>query len=354
MQVIKTVKGRVLSVTNEYILIYKNGDLILCQNNLEVKILQRIKIGKWYEKIIFLNRIFRTEPRCAIQVDEHEYLISYNGKIINYNIKKNSIKIEHEYIKGMKNPLSFCEQKNDIRMSEILYGEYGWNIEKAPVSIYKRTNDNWEKVFEFEAGKITHIHNIVFDSKKKCFYILTGDSDIESGIWIANSDFSIVKPLLIGKQKYRSCILFPIEDGFIFATDTPLETNYIYKAIIKDNKVSEIRELSSLPGSCIYGTKINENYYFATTVEPDPTVNSLRYKFTYKLGKGIKDRNSYIIRMSKNEKVEYIYKSKKDILPMWLFQFGNFIFPDNKTKDIVIISQSLKSGHSRTLWLGEE
>ena len=354
MKIIKSLKGRVLSVTNKYILIYKNGDLILYGNSLKLKILQRIKIGKWYEKITFVNRILRLEPRCAIQITEDEFLISYNGKIINYNISENRIKTEHQYIKGMKNPLSFCKQKKDNGASDILYGEYTWNKKKKPVGIYRRTNDCWKKVFEFDAGKVTHIHNIIFDNQRNHFYILTGDSDKESGIWIADNEFLQVKPLVVGKQSYRACVLFPTANGVIFATDTPLETNNVSELIIKDGNIIEIRHLFSLPGSCIYGANINGDYYFATTVEPDPTVSGIRYKFTYKLGKGIKERYAHIVRLSKSRDIEYIYKSEKDILPMWLFQFGNFIFPYNTTEKVVVISQSLKTGHSKTLWLGDE
>lgn len=354
MKITKVLKGRVLSITEKYILMYEKGKLIVYENNKKNRIIQKIRIGGWFERISILNRLLRMEPRCAIQISEYNFLISYNGKIINYNFKNNAIFVEHVYDKGMKNPLCFCEEKTTDGTSNIYYGEYIWNMNKEPVAIYKRSDNEWTKIFEFEAGLVTHIHNIIFDEIKKCFYILTGDSDKESGIWVANNDFSIVTPLIVGKQKYRSCVLFPTEEGAIFASDTPLEENHISELIVKESKVLDMRELILLPGSCIYGGIVKGEYYFSTTVEPDSSLSGLRYKVTYKLGDGIKDRYAHIIRVSRDGRIDEVYKAKKDVLPMWLFQFGNFIFPYNTTEEVVIVSQALKCGHSKSLFLGDE
>lgn len=352
MRITKILEGRVLSATEKYILVYDKGNLIVYANDKKNSIVKKVIVGNWTEKITLLNRLLRKEPRCAVQINDSQFLISYNGKIYNYDIKNNKLVIEHVYEKGMKNPLCFCVEKREDGTINVYYGEYIWNENKGPVAVYKRADSCWEKVFEFKAGLVTHIHNIIFDEKRKCFYILTGDSDEESGIWLANNDFSTVTPLVIGKQEYRACTLFPVEDGVVFATDTPLKENYISKLVIEKGVVSRIQKLISLPGSCIYGGNINGNYYFATTVEPDSSLGKLRYKFTYKLGKGIKDRYSHIIRMSENGSINEIYKSKKDGFPMWLFQFGNFIFPYNTTNNIIVVSQALKCGHSRSFVLG--
>lgn len=351
MIVTKTIKGRVLAISNDLILIYRRGFLIVCENSKTNKVLSRKKIGNWIEKSTLLSRLLRREPRCAVKLGDSSFLISYNGHILNYDYKKNIITDEHSYDKGMKNPLSFCVEKTCKDEEIIYYGEYIWNEKKGPVAVYKRSKSTWTKVFEFDCGMITHIHNIVFDEFKKCFYILTGDDDSDSGIWIADYSFSRVEPLIVGKQAFRSCVLFPFETELLYATDTPLEENTLSK-IVCNNKV-EVETISSLPGSCIYGGKVNGEYYFATTVEPDSSLPGLRYRFTYKLGKGIKDRYSHIFKVKKDGMIEEVYKAKKDILPMWLFQFGNFIFPYNETNSVVVVSQALKCGHSKTLFLGE-
>lgn len=349
MIVIKTLKGRVMAVTNKYTLIYKKGYLYVYDNEENV-IIAKKKIGNWIEKNTLISRLLRKEPRCAVKLGESSFLISYNGGVWNYDFKSNILFKEHSYGKGMKNPLSFCVETKSKGENNIYYGEYIWNENKGPVAIYRR-DSSWKKIYEFDAGEITHIHSMVFDKKNQCFYILTGDEDSESGIWVANYDFTDVKPLVIGKQKFRSCVLFPTFNGLLFATDTPLENNSIF-LLRKDNETIEIDKIVSLPGSCIFGGIINNEFYFATAVEPDSSLPELRYRVTYKLGKGIKDRYSHIFRVTNSGNIEEVYKEKKDILPMWLFQFGNFIFPYNETSDVIVVSQALKCGHSKTLYLG--
>ena len=81
--------------------------------------------------------------------------------------------------------------------------------------------------------------------------------------------------------------------------------------------------------------------YFETSVEGDPTVGKFRYRFFNKLGKGVKDRFVHIMKYQKGGPLEEIAKFKKDILPMWLFQFGNATFVEHNG-DIYFSTQSTK------------
>ena len=344
----KIGNGRVLCITEQYCLIYKNGYLNLFDNNV---LSDRKSIGDWKNKLTLLSRLMRLEPRCATMISEHECLLSYNGAVYLYDFEYKTFKQEHQFDRGMKNPLSFCKVLDCNGMVKIYYGEYIWNKNKGPVAIYRRDNDGWEKVFEFSEVLVTHIHNIVYDEYRNRFYILTGDSDEESGIWIADIEFKNVKLLIGGKQEFRSCVAFPAEDGLIFATDTPLETNYLSLIRIKNDKVKKVERLCSLPGSCIYGEVVGSKCYISTTVEPDSSLPTWWYRLTYRLGKGIKDRYSHVYEIDNNCRVNEIYKQRKDFMPLWLFQFGNILFPYNETKKLYIVTQSLKGGHGKTIEL---
>jgi len=282
-------------------------------------------------------------------MNAEEALISHCGRVLRYNLKSNRIQVEHEYRKGMKNPLSFCVRKLDSGEKEIYYGEYIWNENKGPVAIYRCKDGSWQKVYEFAENMITHIHSVVFDSSRETFFILTGDSDSESGIWIADNQFRNMRPLLVGKQKYRACVAFPTKAGLLYATDTPLEQNYVYLLSLEDEANPKITEIGKLPGSCIYGAKVNEKYYFSTTVEPDSTLTGWRYRITNKLGKGIQDRYSYLVSIEEQGELKICYRQKKDFLPMWLFQFGNMLFPYNETNQCYIVQQALRHKHNVTL-----
>ncbi len=338
--------SKLLCVTEDFSIYYNNGLIVFKNGSVEKKcrIADRIKSKG------LIARLLRYEPRCAVLVDKNTCLISCNGTVLKYTISSNQVEVEHRYNRGMKNPLGFCVVDNkNTGKREVYYGEYIWNANKGPVAIYKRTDGKWEKIYEFASNMITHIHNIVFDERKERFYVLTGDEDEEAGIWIADKEFVSVKPLLLGKQSYRACVAYPTEDGLIYATDTPLEANYLFKAFISHDKVERIDVLYALPGPCIYGTKVGQMLLFATSVEPDSSLPTWRYRITRKLGAGIDGRYAHIIMTSESGAVINDYQEKKDWLPIWLFQFGNFMFPYNTTNDIYATTQALSCGHGCTV-----
>ena len=339
---------RVLYISDDEVLSYKHGHLLYRNRN---NVSQYVTIGNMVNKVQFIERIMRKEPRCATKVDKEHFIISFCGLILNYEITTNTIKIEHKFDKGMNNPLQFLNYfSKEDREQTVYYGEYIWNSNKGPVSIFKRNSGKWAKVYSFPANTITHIHNIFYDQYRNSFIILTGDKDFESGIWKADVDFKNVQPVLVGKQQYRSCVAFPVKDGIIYATDTPLEKNYIYHVIIdKDFNVKQITREFDLYGPCIYGCEYNNSFYFANSVEPDSSLSKWQYRFTYKLGEGVLDNASHLIKRNEDGEYEEIASVKKDILPMWLFQFGNILFPQNNSSHFYGVLQGCKQGHGVTV-----
>ncbi len=345
--------GRLLCVTERYKVFYRKGSLIVEDMLDNSGKIQKKRIGSILEHIGIISRLQRLEPRCAVFVDYDTVLISHNGRILRYSISTNQLEIEHFYASGMKNPLSFCVCSFENDEETVYYGEYMQDTGGRPVAIYSRKKGVWGKVFEFEADTIKHIHNVVYDKKKDCFYIATGDDDMESGIWVANRAFTSVKEICRGKQMYRSCVLFPTEYGLIYATDTPLHKNCVYKLFYEGDSAvkAKVEEVCGLPGPCIFGAKIGDKLYFSTSVEPDSRLSKWRYLFTYKRGEGIDDNCSHVISINPKDEVLEIFKREKDILPMGMFQFGNILFPYNETEECYITLQALKNGHNKTVRL---
>ena len=330
---------------------YRNGALTYRTENTD----QQCTIGNKYKRIKIVERITRKEPRCAAKIDEDHILISFEGKILNYCISENRIVVEHRFSKGMNNPLEFLVLDDpESGDRSIFYGEYIWNDAKGPVDIYRRKKGVWEIVYTFPEKTITHIHNLIFDEYRNGFFILTGDDDSESGIWFADNNFRSVKPVLVGSQQYRACVAFADGYGLFYATDTPLEKNYIYRVVLDaDMNVVNHKRLYDMPGPCIYGCRHNGNMYFSTSVEPDSSLSTWRYRFTYKLGAGVKDRYTHIIKGSNDGKFDEVGQFKKDLLPIWLFQFGNVLFPKNATKELYGVLQSTVKGHGVTVKISE-
>lgn len=333
----KMFKERLLCVTPKYMLCYYKGEIII-RNTLDLSIAKTRRVHPRYKSVSLVERMLRHEIRTAISLSDDVFLFADRGKIVRYDVEQDDYVIEHEFDRGMNSPLQFCIRYDEYNNVEVLYGEYIWNERKGPVAIYKRDGNEWGKVFEFPENTVTHIHNIMYDGHRNRYIILTGDDDDESGIWQADCDFKNVMPIVIGKQSYRACVSIATEDGVYYVTDTPLETNYIYKLIEKNDEVS-VDKIAKVAGPCIYGVCKDSTLYFATSVEGDPSQNKWRYRLSQKLGKGVSDWYIHIYRFS-CDRLEEIGKYKKDILPMWLFQFGNALFTSTSDKEVFIYLQS--------------
>lgn len=303
-------------------------------------------------------RLFRFEPRTVIKIEDTKYLVSFLGGV--YLLQKLNgswiLNKEHQYRSGMNNPLQLVAINGiDTFQDGVVYGEYWGNPDKEAVRILRRDADgNWHVVYAFPENTITHIHSIVPDSIRNCVYILTGDSDQESGIWIAANDFKTVTPIVIGKQKFRSCIAFPAKEGLLYATDTPLEQNYINLLYLDGQQKGEIKELHKIPGSCIYGTSIIKNglaqYVFSTTVEGDSRKRGYRALLSRKPGPGIQTNEVKCLLLSEPEKLVELASFKKDMWP-FIFQFGSITFANGMSECIYMSPISVQEFDGETMQL---
>lgn len=314
---------KLLAKNDMFLFAYKRGNIIVRRSE-NKQVVQKFKIHKGLKANPIIERLFRYEPRVAISLSEDIFIYSDHGSIYEYSVKHNSIKRQHTFSRGMNNPLTFCVRRNvNGSIVEIIYGEYIWNSDKGAVSIYRYDFKEWKEVFSFPEHTVKHIHNIIYDEFNDRYIIMTGDEDKESALWEADTDFQNVKMIVGGSQKYRACVVFPTPEGFFYATDTPLEQNWIYFYDYQDG----LKEVYKMPGPCIYGRIFNNKFYMATSVEGDPTLVGWKYILSNKLGKGVYDRKVHIIRCDKEGKAEEVANLKKDMLPMGLFQFGNAQFP---------------------------
>ena len=157
---------------------------------------------------------------------------------------------------------------------------------------------------------------------------LTGDDDSESGFWVAKDNFKDIKPLLIGKQDYRSVIAFPLKDSILFSTDFPSAQNklYIYNKI--DKSVSKIADLC---GPCTSGATCENGFILSSSVETQEPIkrnklSNLKYLITRKKAKGVLDDYSRLYYFDyKTLTPKTLLKFKKDFWPAGAFRFGRAI-----------------------------
>lgn len=334
----KFLNEKMLAKNNLYILSYNKGELFLRDANSK-QLIQKKRIHKKHKSFVIIERALRYEPRVATAISDDTFLYTDHGAVYEYDAKYNSVRLVHQFREGMNNPLFFCTtRKNSGDIFDLLYGEYIWNTEKGPVSIYRYRCSKWKKVYSFPANTIKHIHNIIYDKYKGRYIILTGDENRECALWEANYDFSNVSIIGGGSQKYRACVAWPTINGIYFATDTPLEQNWLY-FLSDDRKLTQVCEM---PGPCIYGIVKNECLYMATSVEGDPELGKWRYRFSNKIGKGVSDRKVHILKMDNTGSVMELGTLRKDWMPMWLFQFGNAQFPYSSDETVYFTTQSTK------------
>ncbi len=322
-------------IKEQYVIAYKKGKLYLiysdsgqeyCLGTLEKRLWCKI-----LSNFTIFERAFRLGIRVGCVLDETNDLVSYHGGIYRINSLQKKIYKEHSYRTRMNNPLSFCRVKNIPGFPDcIIYGEYFGNSNREQVAAYARIEGKWEKVFSFPEKTINHIHRIVPDPYRNRLLVLTGDTDEYSGIWEVKGGFSSPLPILVGRQQYRSCVCFPMQNGLIYATDTPLERNYIYRWNLKKTDAPHV--IYQMPGPCIYGVERNGIFLFSTSVEPDSHDRGLKYLFSYKLGEGVSDRFTHLIYGNEKNGFKEIIKLQKDFFPMALFKFGNIIFPNTEDK----------------------
>ena len=341
-------KYKMLAMYDGKALLYHKGKLFTqdIRKKAEAEYLLDLPISAKRKMMIrfrLIERMLRMEPRLAVAIEQDNFLLSCAGKIYRVDIQKKELTEELQLRSRMNNPLMFAKKEN----GNILFGEYFSNNDYEEVCVFEREDGNWKKVYSFPAGSIYHIHGIVVDGNK--IYILTGDEDKESAIWYTQDNFEHVEMLAGGSQKFRACVAYPYQGGLIYATDTPLEQNYLYVLRQKNGKwVNEV--FSKMPGPCIYGTVRQDGFYFATSVEPDASLGDMRYRFSYKLGKGVKDRYTHIIRCTRDGEVTETAKFKKDLWPMLLFQFGNCLFPDVELDaELLVCPQSVKRYDGKTV-----
>ena len=224
-------------------------------------------------------------------------------------------------------PLVFSDVKGIEGIDDgIYFGTYQSVSSKNPVHIFKRTGvDQWKTVHTFELGSVEHIHNVIPDPYRKCLWIFSGDFGNNAAIWKVTEHFGKVERVFYGDQMYRACVINVLPEGLLYATDSPLDKDYIF---LLNPESGELNELMPIAGSCIYGCQWKDQFVFESSVEPSGKYkNKLDFLFSKKIGPGIQDRYVRIYCGNLENGFKEIYKEKKDCLPYATFQFGAVKFP---------------------------
>jgi hypothetical protein len=199
----------------------------------------------------------------------------------------------------------FCETADGV----VYVADYVPNLARLePIRIYASTDLlHFEPVWEFAPGEIRHVHSLIPDPGGRRVWVLTGDLDHESRILYTDDSFSSLETFLAAGQQTRATDLVIHNGRVMWGMDSPLETSWIYEALV-DNPLC-YRRRYELPGPAYY-TARNEagGLYLGTTVEPGPAV---------------RDHYGRIFGTDPQGEWREIHRRRDDLFP----QYGIFYFP---------------------------
>ena len=321
--------------------LYKKGFIYGLVENQPRKVV-RVYPNTTKEFLRVLVRLFRTEPKYAVPINENQMLLVGRHTIKIVDVEKQGVEVVFSSREGFSDPLNICVGKERWYA---LWGDYGSNAEHNTVNIYGLTQENKvEIVYTFKSGQVRHIHNII-PKLSGGYYIFTGDQEDSAGIYMANDSFDYVEPIKIGQQQYRTVIGFDTKNGLLYATDAVNEKNYVY---LLDTK-NELKQICSLNGSCIYGVEFKGKYYLSTTVEPDENNCGLASWISSKRGEGILSDEVYLIEINSEMNFKTIEKFKKDRFPMKLMQYGAIHFPRGQMEELWCYPVAVKKYDGKAL-----
>jgi hypothetical protein len=254
------------------------------------------------------SRLFRDGFHALAALSSGHLVGAVPNGIVTLAPGENEFKISHKILRGTR-PLHLATTPND----QIFWGEYFDNPQRDEVHIYASTDrgGHWDVAHTFPKGAIRHVHNMIYDKWENCLWVLTGDYGSECRILRASCDFKIVDVVLSGNQQTRSAALVPTPGALYFSSDTPFESNHVYRL----DRRGDLSEVASLNSSSIYGCRVGNAIFFSTMVEPS-AMN--------------RDRNVCLYGSSDGIQWYCVLQKKKDHWPMRWFQYGNAFLPDGK------------------------
>jgi hypothetical protein len=273
----------------------------------------------------FTSRLFRDGFHALAVLPGGDLVAAVPGAIITKRSRESQFRSTHAIMRGTR-PLHITS----VPSGPVYWGEYFDNSARDEVHIYASidSGSTWSPAYTFPKGAIRHVHNIVHDSWGNCLWILTGDYDDECRILRATCDLSNIEVVLQGNQQARAVAAIATEDGLYFSSDTPLETNHIYR-LERNGVLTELAEVNS---SSIYGCRVNDKMFFSTMIEPSKVNHDRSVRL-------------YAADVHNSQKWDPVLSWEKDLWPMGLFQYGNAFLPDgnNKTQYLAVTTIAVES-----------
>ncbi len=314
MEIIRKINREIIHFAEKDILIsskyrkifYNDGikerQIILPEKNVVKKFLGQFRLSRRLFRLDKCNVFYHAKNLVIIRQGEAYYYDYHQQDLTKTLTLRNCRNVMHQSI-------------NSTPEGYIYFGEYGANNERTTVPVYRSIDGglSWKEIYTFPEKSIKHVHGCYYDEYTDKIWVCTGDFKDESWIIVANKDFSEIKKIGDGQQKYRTCSILFTKEKVHWLMDSPIEPSH---HIIFDRKTETIEIGQKLMGPAWYTKKIDDTTYLATT--------------TREIGPGVLDNNAHLYITKDLKKWESIKQFEKDHWTMKYFKFGIIGFADGK------------------------
>ncbi len=262
------------------------------------------------------SRLVRDGFHALTILTQGNLVAAVPGTIVTLPAGETEFRVSHRLTRGTR-PLHIASTPD----GQVFWGEYFDNSERSEVHIYGSQDGglSWQVAHTFERT-VRHIHNIVYDKWADCLWIFTGDYGSECKIMRASADLSVCVEVMSGSQQVRVVAVVVMPEGLYFASDTPLEQNYIYLL----DRAGQLHRQSDIPSSSIYGCKNRNGIFFSTMAEPSAINRS---------------KSVTVVGSEDGVAWQQLADWHKDRWSMSFFQYGNAFLPDGEnTTDFISVS----------------
>jgi hypothetical protein len=150
----------------------------------------------------------------------------------------------------------------------VYLGEYVAGDRPNAPRILRGTADGtaWEVAYTFPRGAIFHVHSVTYDPYRRGYWVATGDTDDEAGLWFTGDHFASLTRIGAGGQDWRVVALLVREHELIWGSDNDRAAAGIFRWDLRDSSLTRLQTIhnpSYFAGALADGTLV-----ITTTFEP--------------------------------------------------------------------------------------
>ena len=269
-----------------------------------------VDVSKWWLQLFSRNRafgrLFRIHRINVLRISKEKILIVYNNAVLIYELSAKKITQTYRF------PLTRYVHTQSVSTHEaqIVIGEYGnvgaFKSVGAIISLDDGATWNYKSLFE--KGRVKNVLAIRYDEVDQNYWVFTGDSGDESGIYLFDNTFNLQKRLGRGLA-FRAISSFHLSDKVVWLANNPFGVSNVH---VYDRASEKISLGAALPGPVWYSCRVGDRVYCCTAAEDVA---------------GEAGKRVYVLHSEDYLQWEVLCEFKKDKMNKRLFLYGLGTFP---------------------------